>query len=452
MKQQKKQNGSFIAIVTMMFLYAMISFVTNLAAPLGVIWKGQEFIGGSNTLGMLGNMMNFLAYLFMGIPAGKMLVKVGYKKTALTGIACGFVGVGIQFLSGTFEPGWTGFVIYLIGAFIAGLCVCMLNTVVNPMLNLLGGGGNKGNQLNMIGGTFNSLAGTLTPMLVGAMIGQIVTYNDVLEGKATVGDITQLSVVNLVMFIALAVFALSFIILLFVPIQDPEGTSAASSKNDTHSAWSFRHFVLGAIGIFIYVGIEVGIPGTLNFYLSDTTAKGAWVTQVANAAAIGGFVAGTYWLLMLVGRIVGGAIASKVSSRTMMVVVTSLGMLLILGAMFVGKDHTTTMPLFTGSAFEMQEVPLSALLLVLCGLCTSVMWSCIFNLATEGLGKYTAAASGIFMMMVVGGGVLPLIQNAIADSNLGYMMSYIVPFLGLAYLCYYALIGSKNVNKDIPVE
>ena len=236
----------------------------------------------------------------------------------------------------------------------------------------------------------------------------------------------------------------------FVPIKDPEIGKVTSSTKFEHSPWKFRHFVLGAIGIFIYVGIEVGIPGTLNFYLSDTSAKGAGL--LANAAAIGGMVAGTYWLLMLVGRIVGGAIASKVSSKAMMVVVTIVGMALILCAMFVSKETQTSMPVFNGSGFEMETVPLSALLLVLCGLCTSVMWSCVFNLATEGLGKYTAAASGIFMMMVVGGGVLPLIQNAIADSSLGYMISYVVPLAGLAYLCYYALFGCKNVNTDIPVE
>ena len=93
---QKQQNGSVIAIVTMFFLYAMISFVTNLGAPIGVIWKNQPEIGGSNVLGIMGNFMNFFAYLFMGIPAGKMLTKVGYKKTALIGIAVGFFGVLIQ--------------------------------------------------------------------------------------------------------------------------------------------------------------------------------------------------------------------------------------------------------------------------------------------------------------------------------------------------------------------
>ena len=102
MSNQQK-NGSIIAIVTMMFLYAMISFVTNLGAPIGVIWKNQPEIGGSNVLGIMGNFMNFFAYLFMGIPAGKMLTKVGYKKTALIGIAVGFIGVLIQFLPDSLE-------------------------------------------------------------------------------------------------------------------------------------------------------------------------------------------------------------------------------------------------------------------------------------------------------------------------------------------------------------
>ena len=438
-KEQSKSGGSIIAIVTMMFLYAMIAFVTNLAAPIGVVMKNDPEVGGSNFLAMMGNFMNFLAYFFMGIPAGKMLTRWGYKKTALTGIALGFVGVLIQFVSG-FEAleGYHDNLVYLAGAFISGMSVCLLNTVVNPMLNLLGGGGKRGNQLNMIGGTFNSLAGTLTPMFVGALIGEVTKDTDFVE-------------INLVLHIAMAVFAAAFIVLAFVPIKSPAMGKVDAKTTFEHSPWNFRHFVLGAIGIFIYVGVEVGIPGTLNFFLSDTTAKGAGLAAT-NAAIIGGLVAGTYWLLMLVGRVIGGAIAGKVSSRVMMIVVSSVGILLILSAMFLDKGFTSPMPVFSSTGgFEMATVPVSALLLVLCGLCTSVMWSSIFNLATEGLGKYTAAASGIFMMMVVGGGVLPLVQNYIADSAAGYMVSYLVPLLGLVYLLYYAFFGCKNVNKDIPV-
>ena len=437
MENTNKQQGSIIAIITMMFLYAMISFVTNLAAPIGVIWKGAFQGESANVVGMLGNAMNFLAYLFMGIPAGKLLTKIGYKKTALVGIAFGFVGVFVQFLSGIVgaDSNTVGFSTYLLGAFIAGFAVCILNTVVNPMLNLLGGGGNRGNQLNLIGGTLNSLSGTLTPIFVGSLIGTVTANTKIVD-------------VNLVLYIAMAVFAAAFCVLFFVPISDPEASKTSADTVFEHSPWAFRHFVLGVIGIFLYVGIEVGIPGTLIFYLSDTTEKGGGI--IGNAASIAGTVAATYWFLMLVGRFVAGFIANKVSSKAMMITTSGVGVLLMLAAMLVGSAEKIFMPVFTGQSFEMVQVPLAALFLVLCGLCTSVMWPSVFNLATEGLGKYTAAASGIFMMMVVGGGILPLIQSFIADKS-GYLLSYIVPLAGVAYLFFYALVGSKNVNKDIPV-
>ncbi len=441
MSQQQK-NGNIIAIITMIFLFGMIAFVTNLAAPIGVIWKNQPGIEGSSTWGMMGNMMNFLAYLFMGIPAGKLLTKVGYKKTALIAIAVGFIGVFIQYLSGLVGVGATigtlpaNFFVYLLGAFVCGFSVCMLNTVVNPMLNLLGGGGKKGNQYIQFGGTFNSLTGTITPMFVGALIGEVTKD-------------TAITDVNLVLFIAMAVFAAAFIILSFIPIADPQ--KKADNLVYESSPWHFRHFVLGAIAIFVYVGVEVGIPGTLNFFLADTTGKGAGLDPVT-AATIGGFVAGTYWFLMLCGRFVfGSVLGGKISSKTLMIAACTIGIVLVLCAMFSSVETRVSMPVFTGSSFEMVKVPIAALLLVLCGICTSIMWGSIFNLAVEGLGKYTEAASGIFMMLVVGGGILPLIQNFIADAST-YMFSYIVILLGLAYMLYYAAIGSKNVNKDIKID
>ena len=439
----QKQNGNVVAIITMMFLFAMISFVTNLAAPIGVIWKNQPALEGSNFLGMMGNMMNFLAYLFMGIPAGKLLTKIGYKKTALVAIAIGVLGVFTQFLSGVVGVGAdlfglpANFYVYLFGAFIAGFSVCMLNTVVNPMLNLLGGGGNKGNQLLQIGGSFNSLSATLTPMFVGALIGQI-TAN------------TAITDVNPVLFIAMAVFVLAFVILTFIPIVEPQAKRTATEKFE-HSPWNFRHFVFGAIGIFIYVGIEIGIPGTLNFFLADGTGKGAGL-DAQSAASIAGFVAGTYWFMMMIGRFLGGAIGGKVSTKAMFTTASLVGIIFVLLFIFLPVDVKTSMPVFKSSeGFGIVQVPFSALFLVLCGLCTSIMWGSIFNLATEGLGKYTAAGSGIFMMMVVGGGILPLIQNKIADVTT-YQISYLIIIAGLAYLLWYSLVGCKNVNKDIPVE
>ena len=436
-----KQKTNVVAIVVMFFLFAMISFVTNLAAPLGTIWKNSY-----DWAGMMGNMMNFLAYLFMGIPAGNLLVKIGYKRTALWAMAIGFIGLAIQYISSIFggdidmfsvsgQAVKLNFLIYLLGAFVSGFCVCMLNTVVNPMLNILGGGGTRGNQLLQAGGSFNSLSGTLTPLFVGMLIGQVTKD-------------TSLSDVDLLLWIAMAVFVVSFIIISFVNIPDPTAENKGHKIKYSHSPWNFRHTVLGVIGIFFYVGIEVGIPGVLIFYLSDPQASGI----TANATAVAGAVAAVYWLLMLVGRISSSFISGKVSSRAQIIFVSATAILLILLAIFLPSSIRVSMPAYSvEDGFTMSDVPMKALMLVLCGLCTSVMWGGIFNLAVEGLGKYTAQASGIFMMMVVGGGVMPLIQNSIAN-NVGYMASYWLVIAMLAYIFYYALIGSKNVNKDIPVD
>ena len=445
MEQTSKGNGRIIAIVAMFFIFAMISFVTNLAAPIGTIW-GYKF-AGNNVLGMMGNMMNFLAYLFMGIPAGNLLVKIGYKKTALWAMAVGVIGLFFQWLSSSVgtesvvaeiggSPVTLNFFIYLLGAFICGFCVCMLNTVVNPMLNLLGGGGKKGNQMLQCGGALNSLSGTLTPLFVGALIGA-------LSPQTQIGDVAPL------LWVAMGVFVCAFIVISFVAIPEPNLTAGGKKVKYSHSPWNFRHTVLGVIAIFFYVGIEIGIPGTLNFYLADQTERGAGV--IGDASTIAGAIVAIYWLLMLIGRTLSGFISGAVSTRAQIITVSAVAILLVICAIAIPKTATFPVPDFIYSSDVAARVPVSAFLLILCGLCTSVMWGGIFNLAVEGLGKYTAQASGIFMMMVVGGGVMPLIQNWIGNVS-GYMVSYWLVVAMLAYILFYGLIGSKNVNTDIPVD
>lgn len=429
-KQQNK--GNVVAIITMFFMFAMISFVTNMAAPFGNIWKTHY-----EWSGMLGNMMNFAAYLFMGIPAGKMLSKIGYKKTALIALAVGFFGMLVQFGSSFMPISMSALIVYLLGAFICGFCVCMLNTVVNPMLNTLGGGGNRGNQLIQGGGACNSLAGTLTPLLAGAMIGTITKQ-------------TAMAQVRPLLIIAIAVFALSFAIIYFVTIPEPNlGKATAVQQKSKYSAWSFRHLVFGVIAIFFYVGIEVGIPGELNFFLSDPGANGAGLGD--GAAVIGGAIAAVYWLLMLVGRLCSSAISGKVSTKAQLTTVSAVAIAFVVAAIIIPSTTMVSMPGYANGSFSMMQVPASALFLVLCGLCTSLMWGGIFNLSVEGLGKYTEQASGIFMMMVVGGGIMPLLQDLIARHS-SYMTSYWLIAGMLAYILWFALAGSKNVNKDIPTE
>ena len=434
---QEKKNGKIIAIITMIFLFGMISFVTNLAAPMGIVLKNQFDV--SNALGMLGNFGNFIAYAVMGIPSGILLQRVGYKKTALIEVAIGFIGVGIQFLSGHSSPEMA-FAVYLIGAFVAGFSMCLLNTVVNPMLNKLGGEGNKGNQLIQVGGSFNSVMATITPMFVGILIAGSIE-------KATISQIFP------VMYTAMAVFAFAFFVLLFVRIPEPNAAATTEPISTLmKGALKFRHFVLGAIAIFVYVGIEVGVPGTLNLFLTDPVEKGG----AGIASTISGFVVGTYWFLMLIGRLAGASLGAKVSSKAMLTFTSALGLILVFLAIFSSTGTLVNLPVLQQSAtgglsFGFAEVPINAMYLVLVGLCTSIMWGGIFNLAVEGLGKYLAAASGLFMVLVCGGGILPVIQGWVADVA-GFMASYWVIIAALAYLLYYGLVGCKNVNKDIPVE
>ena len=434
---QEKKNGKIIAIITMIFLFGMISFVTNLAAPMGIVLKNQFDV--SNALGMLGNFGNFIAYAVMGIPSGILLQRVGYKKTALIAVAIGFIGVGIQFLSGHSSPEMA-FAVYLIGAFVAGFSMCLLNTVVNPMLNKLGGEGNKGNQLIQVGGSFNSVMATIPPMFVGILIAGSIE-------KATISQIFP------VMYTAMAVFAFAFFVLLFVRIPEPNAAATTEPISTLmKGALKFRHFVLGAIAIFVYVGIEVGVPGTLNLFLTDPVEKGG----AGIASTISGFVVGTYWFLMLIGRLAGASLGAKVSSKAMLTFTSALGLILVFLAIFSSTGTLVNLPVLQQSAtgglsFGFAEVPINAMYLVLVGLCTSIMWGGIFNLAVEGLGKYLAAASGLFMVLVCGGGILPVIQGWVADVA-GFMASYWVIIAALAYLLYYGLVGCKNVNKDIPVE
>jgi Fucose permease len=418
------QKSYALPIAMMFALFFMISFVTGLPSPMGVIVAKQ--FGATNFESQLGFLGNFLAYAFMGIPAGIMLKKIGYKKTALTAIIVGFIGVFVQFLSGQVGS----FLVYLIGAFIAGFSMCMLNTVVNPMLNTLGGGGNKGNQLIQFGGSINSIGATIVPMLVGWLMGDVAGRTIEKASPA--------------LFLALGIFALAFVVLLFVDIPEPHMEKAEDKKvKDTHSPLSFRHFIFGAIAIFIYVGTEIGIPSTANLYMTAQASSAN--PGLGIDATIAGSIVGLYWLLMLVGRLTGASIGAKVSSKTMLTAVASAGLVLILLAILSPKSIVVTIPYF-GTV-----VPISVVFIVLCGLCTSIMWGGIFNLAVEGLGKYTAAASGIFMVMVCGGGIVPLVQGWVSD-HFGYISSYWVMFACVAYMLWYALVGCKNVNKDIPVE
>ena len=508
MSQQKKQWG---AIAIMIALFAMIAFVTNLCTPMATIIKNQGNI--SNVVAQIGNYGNFVAYLVMGIPAGMLISKYGYKKTAIIGLVIGIIGILIQWLSGQMdvEKNLYGvFFVYLVGAFIAGFCMCILNCVVNPMLNLLGGGGNSGNQLIQTGGVFNSTAAVACYILMGALIAD--------QSKAKIADATP------ALMIALAIFVVAIIIILRTKIEEPK--QEAVKLGDIKVAMSHRHFALGALAIFLYMGIEVGVPNFVQQYLGtdkketldqkaavlqqyesqaidlatatetyikiDKLAKAKDATDVdtlfasTNVETVAGLdkerskvsyqienkeitsasissthpglgIAGgtvgmlvaVYWFMMLIGRFVGASIGGKVSSRTMITTVSIATLALVLFGMFAPTDVLVAFPGVDWGSLTVvwQDVPVGIFAFLLVGLCTSVMWGGIFNMAVEGLGKYTAIASGIFMTMVFGCAVMMFIQASVADA-VGYIQSYWVVVFCAAYLLFYALVGSRVSKRE----
>lgn len=423
MSNQKKQWG---AIIIMIALFAMIAFVTNLCTPMATIIKNQGEI--SNVLAQIGNYGNFVAYLVMGIPAGMLIAKFGYKKTALIGLAIGILGIAIQWYSGQIENPKENlglvFGIYLVGAFIAGFCMCILNCVVNPMLNILGGGGNAGNQLIQTGGVFNSTAAVCCYILMGALISDAT--------KAKISDATP------ALMIALGIFVLAFIIIAMTKIEEPEQAPVEVSL--IKGAMSHRHFALGALAIFLYMGIEVGVPNFVQQYLTN---------EMKIPAGTVGMLVAVYWFMMLIGRFVGASIGGKVSSRTMITTVSVATLALVLFGMYAPTDILVAFPGVDWGSLTVvwQDVPVGIFAFLLVGLCTSVMWGGIFNMAVEGLGKYTAIASGIFMTMVFGCAVMMFIQASVADA-VGYIQSYWVVVFCAAYLLFYALVGSRVSKRE----
>ena len=445
METETKKGGNVAAIVTMFALFFMIAFVTNFATPMGVIAKNQ--FQTSNFLSQLGNGANFFAYLFMGIPGGLILKRKGYKFTALTAVAVGFAGVGVQLIAGYASS----FLIYVIGAFIAGFSMCMLNLVVNPLLNTLGGEGKKGNQLVQFGCSLNSIGATLSPAVLGWLIGEIT--KDTAFVKAAPA-----------LMIAMGIFAVAFLIVALSRIPEPHMETAeekaarlngkTSVLADIKTTLGFRHFKFGALAIFFYIIIEVGVPSMGMLYMTEQIPVIGGLAKNGPGyvgGAVAGMVCGAYWFCMMIGRLLGGVVGGKFSSRAQVTFLATVGIGLLLAVMFapatmIELPFKTKIVDVAGVAIEKNlQVPLNMLFMVVVGLCTSVMWGGIFNMAAEGLGKYVPMGSGIFMACVFGGFFIP-VQGFIADKA-GILNAYWLSIALLAYVLVYALVLSKPAKK-----
>lgn len=246
----------------------------------------------------------------------------------------------------------------------------------------------------------------------------------------------------------MAIFFVAFLVIFFSRLPESPDLGKPRSKVKASGAFAYRNFTFGVIAIFCYVGIEVGIANWTLQYL--TKSEGVVTNNVGfEATAIAGTVVGIYWLLMLVGRLLGGVIGNKVSSRSMLTVASAGAMILVVLGIYTAENFVDFIGFSSSSlSFSVVSIPLNAIFLVLCGLFTSIMWGAIFNLSVTGLGKYTAVASGIFMVMVCGGGIFPAIQSLFAAHDI--LSSFWLVFGLLGYLLVYALVLSRPNKKGAP--
>lgn len=409
---QNKPNylGPFITLV---FLFFVVGFLTTANTQFQAPLK-ETFLANAgrfqNTFATLITFSWFLAYPLAGPVGSRWVNRHGYKGTLLRSILVMLAGLLLFFSSSWYtvhrpESAWTvgnavipvGFIIFLLGSFIVGASATILQVVINPYLSACDVKGTQSVQRLAIGGTANSVGTTVAPYFVTGIVFGGLAMEQI--------SISQLQVP----FLALTAVMLAVLLVLSrLRLPDIKGTRNEDDQKLEKSVWSFRHLTLGVIAIFFYVGVEVCIGANINMYAID---KGL---------AAPALLATLYWGGMLIGRAVGSSL-SKIPPRTQLTVTTIAASLLVILAVVLDNPWV----------------------LAAVGLCHSIMWGCIFTLAIAKLGKYTSAASGVFMIGVVGGAILPLLQGGIADLSGSWRYSWLLVLFGEIIMLLYARLGSR---------
>lgn len=413
--QQTKQVSYVGPFITLVFLFFVVGFLTTANGQFQAPLK-TAFLSGvgdlKNTFVTLITFSWFLAYPLTGKVGSNWVTKYGYKGTLIRGLFIMIVGLGCFFMSSWFTVQFPtanvqiasaivpfGYFIFLLGSFIAGASATILQVVINPYLVACSVKGTQPIQRLSIGGASNSIGTTVAPFFVTGIVFGGLSMEEV--------QISQLMVPFLALMIILA---LVVVVLFRLSLPDIEGTKTEVGEKLERSVWSFRHLTLGVVAIFFYVGVEVCIGNNINLYAIE---KGF-------SSGVPALMATLYWGGMLVGRLVASSL-SKVPPRVQLTVTTVMATVL------------TVLAIITNNPW----------LLVAVGLFHSIMWGAIFTLSVAQLGKYTSIASGVFMIGVVGGAILPLLQGVLADAAGGWRWTWFIVLLGEIFMFYYAQFGSR---------
>lgn len=413
-----KSAGPFFLLT---FIYFIVGFLTTVngqcQGPLKVAFL-SEVTATKNSLATLISFAFFLGYLLNSARTGRLLNKIGYKQTLVRSMMVMVAGLAFYFASAIIAEYWGGagihlsqdfvpfgYFVFLFGSYLMGTAAAMLQVVINPYIAAYPLPGTQAVQRMNFTCAVNSFGTTIAPFFVTGVMFAGVSLDNV--------SADQLTIPFFVMMLIIAVTTWSTS---KANLPDIEGTRESGSEDSSQpkrSIWSFRHLKYGVITIFFYVGTEVGIGNNMNLHAMDLMSHG-YVLSPALLATL-------YWGGFMVGRMVSASL-KNVSPRPMLLFVTVAAIALM----------TTSM--LTENLWLMAAV----------GLFHSVMWSCIFTLAVDGLKEYTSKASGVFMMGVFGGAVFPVIQGLLADYVGSWQYTWLVPLFCEFVILWYGLIGYKK--------
>ncbi len=400
--------GYLIPFITVTALFFIFGFITNL--NMALVPHLRTIFTLPYGLAMLAESAFFLAYFVFSSPTSKLIETIGYKRTMVVSLFVQVVGCLL------FVPAakLVSFPLFLTAVFVVGAGVTALQTSANPYVSILGPENTSSIRLNLAQ-AFNSIGGAIAPLIAGAYI-----LSD--PGKLA----TQASIANTVRgpYIAIAggllILGVAVAFSHLPPIAETQSFRPGKVGDPvlSRSIWSYRHTVLGALGIFFYVGVEVGLASIAVNYFS---------LQGMSTAKTASFLVSLYWLGALVGRLLGAGIMTKVKP----------GKLLSIFAFSAAS-------LIAISMFTSGWVAIGTL--VLCGFFNSVMFPNIFTLGIAGLGPMTSKGSGLIMTAIVGGAVIPYLIGALAD-KVGIQYSFVIPVICYLYIAYYGMWGSKPTGK-----
>jgi len=411
-KSEVNYIGPFITLV---FLFFIVGFLTTANGQFQGPLKAAFLSNAGdlkNTFATLISFSWFLAYPLTGGIGSSWVIKFGYKGTLIRALLIMILGLGIFFLSSWYYEIFplstvkissaiipVGYFIFLLGSFVVGTAATFMQVVLNPYLAACNINGTQPVQRLNIGGSSNSIGTTLAPYFVTGIVFGGLSMEKV--------QVNQLMVPFLVLMVVIAIITL---ILSRISLPEIEETKTEKGEKPEKNIWSFRHLTLGVIAIFFYVGAEVAIGANLNLFA--ISLGGSFATSAAIMATL-------YWGGMLLGRLISSSLSS-ISPQIQLAVTSILASVCILVAIVLNNPW----------------------LLVAVGLFHSVMWGSIFTLSVNKLGKYTSKASGIFMIGVLGGAFIPLLQGGLADA-FGWRWTWLLIIISEVYILYYALSGSR---------